>query len=256
MVSLICLVHDEKVFENGLKKSLGEQKNVDYELIVIDNKDNQYKSISEAYQESIHKSKGNLILFVHPDIYLLNENELSNMVTRIEKIKVNDDRKVIFGVAGPVKCGNTIKIISSIVHGSDKKHLEDSFFSNEHKEYIDVQTVDACCFAVYRKDLIQYGFSDKLNGYHLCVEELCLRIHSNQKDVVVIPADLWHFSSGGSLDYTYYRETIKLIKMYPNIKSLYTTSFQWEITKLLLIKLKYYEFRSFFHHKILKLLHK
>lgn len=248
MISIISVVNKEEVLKKGLQKSLDEQNSSDYEFIKIDNTKGQYSKMKDALDYGISQATGDWIYIIHPDIYFLNKNELQRIIHQIEEISLIDSDIEIFGVAGVIP-GEQWKGISTIVHGEGKKGGNKESF--EEKKYQYVQTVDACCFMIRKKTIEEYGFWDELNGYHLYVEELCLRLREKGKKIAVIPTNIWHFSAGASLDYTYYRETKKVVKRYDHLDYINTTSFQWKITRGLCVRLDYYMIRNYIHHKII-----
>ena len=54
LFSIITIVNKEKVYED-FKRSLESQKEVNYELVKIDNNHNQFFSAREAYNDAINK---------------------------------------------------------------------------------------------------------------------------------------------------------------------------------------------------------
>lgn len=249
MISIISVVNKEEVLKRGLEKSLKEQSNSDYEFIKVNNTKGQYAKMKDALDYGISQARGEWIYIIHPDVYFLDKNELQRIIHQIEEISLIDPDIEIFGVAGAIP-GEQRGIVSTIVHGEEKTGGRKESFEGKRYQY--VQTVDACCFMIRKRTIEKYGFWDRLNGYHMYIEELCLRLRENGKRIAVIPANIWHFSAGASLDYTYYRETKKVVRRYSFLKYINTTSFQWKITKGLSIRLNYYMIRNYVHHKIVK----
>lgn len=226
MLSIITVVNNESIYNTFLKKSLLNQTFHNYEVIKIENKNNEYKTLGDAYRDGISRCKGELIMFAHPDIYFYHETELSTLVDRAIMYFNNDSLIKIIGVAG-IDYGSNGKIYSTIVHGNCKQDFS-SKNNLAHIKYKEVQTVDACCFIGKKEYFLDNFFSKKLMGFHFFIEELCLRNNKNGFKNIVIPCSLWHYSSGASLDYTYYREAIKIIKKYKYLDYINTTSFKWK----------------------------
>ena len=86
-LSIITVVNKCEVFREILQSSLEEQENIEYELIVKDNRNNQYNSLSEAYNEAIKEAEGEWIMFVHPDVRFLFKGELEKMVSACIKLR-------------------------------------------------------------------------------------------------------------------------------------------------------------------------
>ncbi|HCJ07897.1 MAG TPA: hypothetical protein DHV96_05910 [Lachnospiraceae bacterium] len=249
MISIVVVVNKNEIYKEWLKKSLTDQSIEKYEIIEVNNFNNEYKSLSKLYNNAIDKCSGNWIMFAHQDVRFLNNSELENIENKLNEISSRNDRIKLFGVAG-VKEGKNAIGISSIFHGEDKRGGDVNAFNGCDCQ--EVQTVDACCFFIKKEDINEYRFDTKLNGFHMVVEELCLRIRENGESVVVIPCNLWHLSDGKSLDSTYYRETIKVVKSHKNISFINTTSFRWRVNRWLCIKLRYFQLRNYIHHKLIK----
>lgn len=247
ILSIVTVINHKEVFIKRLYKSLSDQKFEDYELKVIDNRSGRYSSLARAYNSVIGNLHGELIMFVHPDIVFLHPDALGNMIESVRMCAEKEKKAAVFGVAGACfgkdHCG-----VSAIRHGADKRKGGIGSFSKHCCR--NVQTVDACCFFVKKQLIRKFRFWDKLNGFHLCVEELCLRVQEYGFQSVVIPADLWHVSDGRSLDSTYYREAVKVVKRHKSAEYLNTTSFHWKINWFLPVKLRFYQIRNIMHHKI------
>lgn len=246
MLSIITVMNNKKIFIEWLKKGLALQEDIKYELIVVNNKDNRYKSLGEAYTSGVEKATGEWLMFVHPDVCFLNNNTLKGFYDNIEKIEKSNNNIRLWGVAGVEEGSFQPKnFITSIVHGEDAEKNIDNF---NGREYVIVQTVDACCFTIRKELFDKYGFSKKLSGFHMFVEEFCIRIKKDGFDSAVIPIDLWHRSKGDSLDYTYFLAVFKLLRFYPDLKSFNTTTIQGNINIYYIAKLVYYEIKYLLKH--------
>ncbi|MDW5472880.1 hypothetical protein SAZ89_01370 [Limosilactobacillus reuteri] len=62
--SIITIVNKEKVYQD-FKKSLNQQQQVDYEVIKVNNDNNQFKSARKAYNEAAKKQLESILcLFI------------------------------------------------------------------------------------------------------------------------------------------------------------------------------------------------
>lgn len=240
MLSIITVVNKKEIFENHLHKTLSQQTSLDYELIVIDNCDGKYDSLGKAYNDAIRNSKGDWLLFIHPDIEFLEKDSLYNFWESCKKLNNQNKKNRLFGVAGTTDNG---EIVSSILLGPNKS--KGKWIGGN--SYINVDCVDACCFAL-PKNVIKKGFATYLKGFHMFVEDLCVQIKKSGGCVLTISANMWHMSPGSSLDWTYYRNTRKLFQHYSDLLVLNTTSFTWRRNDFLYLKLMYYEVRNYIHH--------
>lgn len=240
-LSIITVVNKCEVFREILKSSLEEQENIEYELIVKDNRNNQYTSLSEAYNEAIMEAEGEWLMFVHPDIRFLFKGELEKMVSACIKLRGGQKTMGIFGAAGSLY-GPESKVVSSIIHLSNGVRAGDKGVLDK-KGYQVVQSLDACCFMMPADIARRYGFWEGLKGIHMCVEELCFRLKENGLSAVVIPANLWHMSEGKSLDKTYYREALKVLRRHPDMEYFNTTSMQSRVDFLIKWKFRYWQIK-------------
>ena len=242
-VSIISVVHKDEVFQNYLKPSIDKQKGVDIELIVVDNTSNQFSSLSKAFNNGVSKVTNDWIMFIHPDVVFLDNYSAHDLLENVNKSCIEDSTIALWGVAGVTEQRGS-RVITTIEQG--QTHIKSTYSFSHDYEY--VQTVDACCFLLRRDTLREFPFWEELSGYHMAVEELCLTLKENGKHIVTIPSRLWHLSTGASLDYTYYRETRKVIRRHKELKGLRTTGFEWNNTKFLPCILWYYQVRNYIHH--------
>ena len=69
MISIVCVYNNERLLADFLLDSLSRQT-VHYELITIDNTENQFTSAVQALNCGGRKARGKYIMFVHQDIRL------------------------------------------------------------------------------------------------------------------------------------------------------------------------------------------
>lgn len=242
-ISVVSVINNRTIYENMLLKSLKMQIGIDYEIIEIDNCNKQFDSLTTAWNYSVKKGRGEYFLFCHPDVCFVTENSLKEIVEKCIKINTKNTSFLIFGGAGVKESGQGYM---TFVHGESKIGGND-----KNMIYEEVQTIDACCFLIKKEAFDIEMFSDYLTGFHMCIEDYCLKLKKYGYKVAVIPMNIWHLSTGTSLDYTYYRETSKVIKYNKGLKVLNTTSFSWKINKILFFKLKFFEIRNILHHKLI-----
>ena len=83
-ISVICVYNNEESFNSQLLYTLKKQK-IDYELIAIDNRNHRFSSAAAALNYGARKSKGDVLIFSHQDIYLKTGNELEKLAEVISK---------------------------------------------------------------------------------------------------------------------------------------------------------------------------
>lgn len=214
----IISISNNKKITDGFRVNLSEQKNVSYQLIIIDNRNNIFNGAREAFNSVLGQIENEIVIFSHPDIRFLSDNGLSSILEEVKKIDC-------YGVIGVAGCQEGIqwKLLSNIKHGKLKKDAGEKI-----TDYAEVQTVDECFF-VMKKTVIQKMKFTKLPGWHLYAVEQCLRMINEDKKNYIIPADLWHISDGNSLDPRYMTCLEQILKIYAkNIEFINTTVKQWK----------------------------
>ncbi|ONN27378.1 hypothetical protein XJ44_04105 [Thermosipho affectus] len=221
LISIICVYNDEKILNEFLLSSLKMQKGIDYELILLNNKNNRYESAAVALNEGASKAKGEVLVFVHQDIRFLSSSTLNDIKNYVEKMG-----KGIYGVAG-VKDKGTI---TNIKHGDDLKPA--GRYSIDFP--VRVKTLDECVIIVDRETFNKLKFNiDLIGGYHLYAVEMCLRASKQNIPIWVLPIESIHHKSQGKLDKSYFYTLSKIVKQYKNVKKIPTTMGIWYTNKFL-----------------------
>ena len=68
-LSIICVYNNQEVLEACLLKGLEAQKNKDYELILLDNRSNQFSSAAKALNYGAKQAKSNYLVFSHLSMF-------------------------------------------------------------------------------------------------------------------------------------------------------------------------------------------
>lgn len=215
--TIVVIANKAEVLEDYIK-SLDAQTNVVFQLIVIDNKDNQYSGARKAFNSVLAQAKYDVVIFSHPDIRFMTDTALADIMLQIESLNN-------FGVVGIAGCaeGRTWRILSNIVHGTDKDNA-----GTKISNPIEVQTVDECFFAMER-DVAQKNNFINEDGWHLYAVEQCLQMRRINKKNYIVPADVWHLSNGKSLGPTYLKDLERVIDEYKNdTEYINTTVKQWK----------------------------
>lgn len=221
--------------------NINKQKDIDITVISLDNSQNQYVGAREAFNSVINKIDTDYVLFLHPDVYFEDNTILIKMLSVIRKLNK-------MGVAGVAGCreGKEWSILSNIVHGKNKSSAGDKIKKPEV-----VQTVDECMFFVQTDIIKKFPFSN-INGWHMYAVELCLQLLREGYINYVLPCDIWHKSSGSSLDSSYVLTLEKIVRLYSkDYKYINTTVKQWKTTGLISsLYWKYYFFKQFVKRRI------
>lgn len=229
-----------KIFEESLKT----QKNVEYQLITIENYNNEYIGARQAFNEKISFAKYDILIFCHPDIIFLDENALQRIMKSISQLED-------FGVAGSAGCksGRKWEILSTMYHGENKV-----LCGTTVEKTIVVQCVDECFF-VMKKNVVNSLKFTNLSGWHLYAVEQCIRANLFNKQNYVIPANIWHFSDGKSLDPQYVKTLLKLKEKYSlDEEVLNTTVKQWNLKSFSgYLYIQYYYYKQLIKKALKKL---
>lgn len=225
MLSIICASNNNEILDKCLRESLKKQTYKNFELIVIDTKENKYIGAADALMSGVKKAKGDIIIFAHHDIILENEYEFENIVNQIEKIKDFG----ILGIAGAsYKKGI---LVGNITNGDPKIPIS----NKEINEAQDVQTLDEVLFVIKKDILEQYPLNLENKTWHLYAVEYSLLMKEKNKKVMVIPSDIYHLSAGASMNNEYYKQLRKVCAKYKKCyKTINTTVGYWHTNKILL----------------------
>lgn len=220
LFSIITIVNKEKVYQE-FKENLKTQKSVNYELIKINNDNNQYSSARAAYNAALKKAHGDYLIFLHPDMRFLDENSLHDTLKQVVGLKN-------LGVAGISGCPDEVRhhkstLVTSIVH-DNPPHRFGKLINN----VTEVQTVDECFFVMKRSFCEKHPFSN-IPGWHMYAVEQCLVALLNGKQNYVVPARMWHFSTGSSENWQYVQTGREIARRFrDNFPTISTTITTWE----------------------------
>ncbi|MDR1544705.1 MAG: glycosyltransferase family protein [Prevotellaceae bacterium] len=188
MFSLIICSRTPDIPQN-LKENIAETIGVEYELIVIDNSNNEY-SIFAAYNEGIRRAKGEVLCFMHEDILFYTQNWGKNIFRHFEVKTIG-----LIGVAGthflpnkPIYWTDSPLISEYNLTNNCGKRIEcfkTHFFKGE--KTVDVVACDGLCFFV-RKSLFipchsalevksHIFFDEKTyTGFHYYDMDICMQV--------------------------------------------------------------------------------
>ena len=201
--AVFTIINNIEMF-NDFKRNLDSQKDVSFKLFPIINCKGEFNSARKAFNITAKGQNYKYYIFCHPDIRFLDRTALADIIKALDAI----GKFGVAGIAGAVKTQSGRKILTTIVQGKNKEPVGERIDTAEK-----VQTLDECLFIVKRKYFEKHPFSET-NGWHLYSVEYCLEAICNGLDNYVIPARIWHLSSGQSLDEKYMTQLEKLIEKY------------------------------------------
>lgn len=236
MLSLIICSRTKEIslhFKENIQDTIG----CEYELISIDNSDNQY-SIFEAYNIGLEKSKNKLICFLHDDI-LMHTNDWGKTIIRI----FEEDQNVgLIGVAGSKiktkmpsawwNCPEDQKAIHLIQHFKEQGVKENWSFGFENKTNVEAAAIDGVFIALKKDERIR--FNDRMKGFHNYDLNISFEYKRfNYKIIITNEILIEHFSNG-SMNKEWVDSTFKIHNLYKEILPIRTNNeFSVESLKVL-----------------------
>lgn len=202
-MSIICVYNNEKILNENLLCTL-EKQSVDYELILVDNRENKFSSAASALNHGAKKASGDYLVFAHQDIYFTS----STWIEKTSKLICELDNLGIAGVAG--------KTVDSLVRSNIKQGL-DSTDVTPYKltESEKASTLDECLLIIPRKVFKKQEFdTEACPDWHLYGVDYVYNIKNRGYMAYIIPTILEHKSKGASMSEGYYRTLPHLQKKY------------------------------------------
>ncbi len=202
MISIICVYNNKDILDKYLKSSL-ETQSSKYELILVDNRDNEFSSATSALNFGAKQSSGDYLVFSHQDINL-SDGWIEDTIMKLESL----ENAGVIGVAG--------KTTDSLVRGNIKQGLTPvdltPYKVDKPEKAI---TLDECLFIVPREVYEKYPLDEKMcPDWHLYAVEYVYRIREHDLDAYLIPSNLEHRSKGASMSEGYYKTLPNLQKKY------------------------------------------
>ena len=203
MMSIICVYNNEDTLNEYLIKSL-EKQTIDYELILVDNREGKFSSAASALNYGARDATGDYFVFAHQDINFSDEGWIEDTLDKLSGL----ENAGIVGVAG--------KTVDSIVRGNIKHGLDpvdlSSFKIDKAEKAL---TLDECLFIIPRDVFKQYPLNEKTcDDWHLYAVDYVYNIKNHGFEAYIIPTVLEHRSKGASMSESYYTTLPRLQKKY------------------------------------------
>lgn len=213
MISVVSVYNNKEILDEYLIKSLEEQS-VDYDLILIDNTQGEFKSAASALNSGGEKATERYIVFVHQDVSF-DSKFLEDLETILDNIK----NLGIAGLAGV--SAETPGVISNILQGNSKELVG----KNRIETPTMVQTLDECLIVIPKSVFDTLKFDQvTCDDWHLYGVDYSLSVTSQGHDSYVLPLSIHHRSPGYSMSAGYDVTMKKLLKKHhKNYKMVYTT---------------------------------
>lgn len=209
-VSFVCPTNDCSIYEKWLHPSLKEQINQNFEIILIDTKNQRFASAAEALNYGAGKARGNVLVFCHHDVVLLSPRFVDDVI-RLS----NSETFGIAGVAGTELSGKP-QVYSSVTQGPD--HAQAGI---RIERVVECGTLDERLFIIKKSNFSQFDILG--NTWHFYAVDYSLKCHQSNQKVLLFPLPIYHVSPGYSLNGNYFDYVKVLAKKYPSLKTIRTT---------------------------------
>ncbi len=216
-VSIICVFNDQEKLDRLLIPNLKIQK-AEYELIAIDNRQNDFTCAASVLNAAAGKAKYDNLMFVHQDVALGSYTWLCDTLKDLAQL---DE----FGGAGAAG-KNAGGLVGNVTYGNPPRKLACPAIEAP----VPVQTLDGCLLTVQREFFLKIGFDEiTCPGWYLYVANYCLDAARLGRKVYVLPHAIYHESIGLGKR-RFYQKTWKNIiaRHRGNFDSIYLTVGDWK----------------------------
>lgn len=268
MLSII-ICHRKENLLNGIKESIKNTVGIPYELIVIDNRNNDYTILS-AYNEGVKRASYDILCFTHEDVLFYSENWGEKVVAHF-----NDPTTGMIGVAGGMaqslvpsawwynnyfsKSARNLLMRKTKGDGYQLYH----HYSNPLKQPVksEVVIIDGLWFCIRKSLFDKISFDEKTyKGFHLYDADISLQVAGYAKNYVIFDILLEHLWTG-NISEDYYTELIKFTDKWEQqlpmksavIDEKYIDTYNWHALRNLILEMRVKKFpketiRNIFFH--------
>lgn len=214
MISIIVCSRN-KLLSEAFVKNIADTIDVDYEIVHIDNSENQY-SISSAYNKGIIESKYSYLCFVHEDVKFHSHGWGKNIIEHLQRPNAG-----VFGLAGrdfvtrvpaswKVKL-DSVNIIQS--YQTERKRSKTRFLPKKFNSPCrSVVLLDGVFMCMRRELMDTIRFDESIDGFHGYDFDICIQFAiAGYSNFVMYDIVLEHYSKGHS-DACYYHNLIKIFR--------------------------------------------
>lgn len=203
MISIIICSRTSDI-DITLKENIKNTIDADYELIIIDNSNNDH-SIFSAYNEGVRRAKGDILCFMHEDILFHTQNWGRKVESHLK-----DQNVGLIGVVGghylpdcPASWWSTECRSGQVIQGENNNIYSTRTdlwyrYKDENCNSIQVVAVDGFWFCIPCKLFNKIRFDDvTFKGFHCYDTDICMQINQLGFEVrVVFDILIEHFSRG------------------------------------------------------------
>lgn len=196
-----------------LKENIASTIGCDYELVVIDNSNNEY-SIFSAYNEGVRRAQGDIFCFIHEDIIFHSVMWGEWLQKHFEEDKTIGclgilGNQYISEIPSPMWASSPM-VMGDFIQGNLNN---DGTYTTTHEPattnlLTEVASVDGL-FITIRKDLFvmrELRWDNvTFSGFHMYDMDICMQVLSLGYKVCVVPKILIEHKSKGTIDEVYYQ---------------------------------------------------
>jgi hypothetical protein len=251
MLSII-ICHRRKELLSALKSNIEETIGIPYELVVIDNSENNY-SILSAYNEGVKKAKYDLLCFSHEDILFHTKDWGKKVITHFE-----DSATEMIAVAGALAQSEIpsawwynnyfAKSVNNVLMPSNDKNDKKLYHykTNPAETKTEVAVIDGVWFCIRKSLFDEIAFDEKtFKGFHLYDMDISMQVSQHSKVFVVNDILLQHFSNG-KITQSYYEDLISFTEKWKpylpvqneKVEQGYIKFYNWHALRRLVLDMK------------------
>lgn len=226
MISIVCVYNDKEILQSHLLRGLKVQTS-EYDLVLIDNTADQFKSAAEGLNYGGQIAKGEYIMFTHQDVTLKPRDSFQ----LIERTLGRLPNLGIAGAAGcieaPVWFGMHGRfVLSNVMHGTPPTPAG----AIPVTDATIVQTLDECLIIVPKETFEKLQFDEQTcDGWHLYAVDYCLSVKALGLDAYVLPITVYHRSFPGRVQGDYYKTLKRVLRKHGNQqRRISTTCGTWD----------------------------
>lgn len=203
-VSIIIVYNDAVKFEKARQYISAQTMADSIELIALDNRSKRFSSAAQALNYGASASQASVLIFMHQDIYLFDEEAISKYYTFL-----TEHPKVIAGVAGVSK--SDLKIYGDILEGEHQIQR----LTPTNGDAVEAISVDECFFGMHRSLWEEIKFDEiTCDDWHYYGVDICYENMLRGNKNVIYSLRILHDSLGRANPNSFMVCTKKMVKKY------------------------------------------
>ncbi len=253
MLSII-ICHRNKTLIHALKANIEATIGIPYELLIIDNADNDYTILS-AYNEGVSKAKYDIVCFAHEDILFYTNGWGEKVIAHFADQQVGMIG-VIGGMAQSVVpsawwynnyfARSARNLLMRESSAKDKRLYH--YYSNPFNEAkkTEVAIIDGLWFCIRKESFEKISFDEKtFTGFHLYDADISMQVLQYAKNYVVYDILIEHLWDG-NISKEYYMDLGKFADKWKShlpiqnkkIGKSYMHTYNWHALRSLILEMK------------------